>query len=1584
MADQPLLETGLLQDTFGDYQPSPLPADLPNVAFRAPFTPSPEEGDIAVPSALSAIENSVLSTPAKKQITGGGIPRSLKEASSSRFDVFVPGDYNNEDAYAQGQGWPAKMVNGVGKGLLLTGTTLLQSTVGLLNGVARMTETGRAASFYDNEFNRKLDEINKAAEDVLPNYYTDVEKNARWYSPSKLFTANFLWDGIVKNLGFAAGAAISGGIFASALRAIPLTARLFSVGKAAEALVATEEALLAANKAAESYGKIKSLSDRFLSSYSALNPTGRALVAGLATTGEAGFEAFHNINAFRDEKIQEWKDSHGGQEPKGADLDAINAQADKMGNSSFMLNTSLLSATNYIQFPKILGSSYAAEKGIVNSLRKEVADISTDAKGAFVKTEASTRTGKLLSALNVIRPYTFSISEGFEEGAQFAISVGTEDYFNKKYDGDVASFLESLTEGVAQTFGTDEGMENILIGGLSGAIMLGRGKFQEQALRTKNTADAIQRFNKWKLSDFTKDTIDAVNRGTVLQKERETLLRQGDILESKDKEADYIINYLTPRIKYGRYDLVTYDIEEYKRIASTEEGFAQLQSEGKALAGDTQVAYLQRLDNLSKTAENVKSLYRSLQLRYGNRYTQDGLPVYSNEVMDKMIYAATKVADYDTRLPQLSIALSLGGIVFVDTVKAGKIDQAQVDAAIAQINELDVNSDVKDELKSNLRDYLELSLRRSLFIDEYNDIKKHPDKYKGRNLTPAPETATVEVKQQVKGKKKLVAKEIEVGREYPLAEIVRREGNTIQLSPKIAVVSQTLGGEFEVLLPSGEVTFMPAADFKQFNIADIGNEFSQLPTILDTVIDEVLSRRKYKNIPKPTGDKLEYVNSLDNKKLIDDILAEIEEEIEGFQEQQQQELKLAQDLELRKELLGSADPGVQTVISDKDYEPAAKKENLAVVTSTKPATKSTLPHHIRANEFGVNLDNFPNREKIKGVLVTSKNEKSILPGLTAFLKGTSDVDASKIIALVMVQDGKPVGVDGKILTAPSTENAIFQVMPDPSLTWSKEFGGGTMFRKETTPEQIEYFKKQYTQWVNETLASPSLVPHNISASFGIPEYVTITDDKGNKQRDYNAVVSVQEAGLIKPSDLAEKPLIFVPTVDTNIEKGSVSFTTPLGRPFLNLPNGYVKLQNRKLTKDEAATIYEAIHQLSLDIFKNGDAKSERSLRLIKWLRSIIYWGTPKNAAGFNSIFFKTENNEFRLFVSGRDKSYPFTPSAIAANKAEILTLVEGMYNNINSGLTDKPELWNAPYEEITNISPQGGIEAKQWKNYQTYLLSPQGRPEASLPLSTQMKPIKDGETNRTGVYFTLLDTVDKFGTPPTKPTIKPAATDKTKDIEKRRQEELKYNFGTNVDLIASKRKPVISRQIIYSDRFKQGTRIPTTVEEGDKYAQSLIDDYDKINAKYDKELAALQGAVKTAPQGQLVLDGNTINTYVSQAGKKILFAATSIEDVRIVKGGDLDEVLAGLTAQVGEEKAKENIKNTIRALIAAQRGTDLEMELTFDDEDAVELPALNYITAKEMENLPSSDDMIKVKNIQKEIKKKMETLEKLKNCIWKS
>ncbi len=822
-----MLDWAAMEEKYNDYTPADLPEAPGGIPFKGLDTSDPytrrgsafQDVDEERTDSLEEL-NKFASTPGDTRHSNKLVP--LSELNFDRYNSVLPG-YNNEDAHAQNQGVASKMLSGVGKGLLLTGTTFLQSTAGLVNGIYQASADGRAASFYDNDFNRAIDEINRKAEDFAPNYYTDVEKNARWYSPDKLVTANFFWDGIVKNLGFAAGAGLAGGVFAGsakALSSLPLASRLFSVGKAAETLAGVEKGLASANKAADTYGKIRSLSDSFLGSYKALNTGQRVLVAGLSTTGEAGFEAYHNLNEFRNTKIEEYKIANNGQEPIGDDLQRINAAADAVGNSSFALNVALLSATNYVQFPKILGSSYTVEKGMINGLTKQIGEIAQEG-GRFVVKPAG---NKVLEAVKSGSKYLFAGSEGFEDGAQFAIQKGTQDYYNKKYNNQNAEWLDSLVEGVKTTLTTDEGMENILIGGLSGALMMGRGNYKQGKEQAINTAQAIESFNKAKLSDFTSDTIDSVNRGVVLQEQREKALKQGNILDSKDLEADYIINYLTPRIKYGRMDLVTAELNDYKQLAATDEGFNQLVQEGKALPSDTKEAYFKRLLNLEQTATNIKSLYQSLNLRYSGMIDENGTSVYPPEIIDKMVYGASKIVNYDIRIPQVTAEIISAGLPvdqIVEDVIKGEL--SSFDSALAKIKGMTtLTDDQQQTLIENLEDIAVMSIRRNQILQEYNDIKKKPENF----ISTKPED-TVVSSEEVDGEKdtiEVVTKDgkrlVEIGTEYVLGKVTEysAKGNEVYRQPRLTILGRNEDGTIKIKASNGVIKDITEGELESYNL----------------------------------------------------------------------------------------------------------------------------------------------------------------------------------------------------------------------------------------------------------------------------------------------------------------------------------------------------------------------------------------------------------------------------------------------------------------------------------------------------------------------------------------------------------------------------------------------------------------------------------------------------------------------------------------------------------------------------------------------------------------------------------------------
>lgn len=825
----PLIDEQFMQDRYGGYKsPAVDGSPLPSVAYTNPYNTGTDDSKNS-----SALANLLKFANTERDPGKGGKLRTLDEYAGNekgRYDFFMPGDFDNEDAVAQNQSFGSKMVNGVGKGLLLTGTTFLQSTVGLVNGAAKAIADGKFSSFYDNEFNRALDEINKKAEDALPNYYTAAERDASWYSPKYWATGNFMWDGVVKNLGFAAGAALSGGAYTKALSSLPYASRLFSVGKSAETLAATETALAGASKVTDTYGKILNLSNKFASNYSYLNKGGRVVVAGLATTGEAGIEALHSSNEFRKELI----DAHVaefGIEPTGLALKEIDDATEGSGNATFFANMGLLTATNYIQFPKILGSTYSGEKSIVTGLVREIDDIVLEG-GKYALPKAKY---PFLSKLNKIRPYTFSTSEAFEEVSQYTATVATQDYYKKALNGEATSWMNSIGVGITEGAFSDEGAKNALIGGISGTLMLSKGRYQKNKAREMSTAAALKEFNNVKLSDFTKETIDAVNRGTVIQKEREQEIKDGNIIGSKNLEADYIINYLTPRIKYGRYDLIKSDINEYKNLASTEEGFAQLQSEGKALESDTREAYVERLNRFEQTAEDVKSLYQSLNLRYGSeiKKDKDGNPIiedgkkflkYGPDVMNQMIYAASKVSDLDKRIVDLMAPLTAAGINTSEVLnQLAQGDPAAFNEAVNNISQMDILNEDKETFGKALDDIAELSLSRQSFLKAYQDIKDNPDKfilYRPEDATNASgpvETVSVKTKQG--------QRDIELNTEYFAgkgADYSKQPLNSTVPISRFSILGVDKDGKLKIKnLDTGKESEISTEEFQNLNVGKV-------------------------------------------------------------------------------------------------------------------------------------------------------------------------------------------------------------------------------------------------------------------------------------------------------------------------------------------------------------------------------------------------------------------------------------------------------------------------------------------------------------------------------------------------------------------------------------------------------------------------------------------------------------------------------------------------------------------------------------------------------------------------------------------
>jgi hypothetical protein len=436
-------------------------------------------------------------------------------------------------------------------------------------------------------------------QEYLPNYYTDAEKDAAWYSTDNWFKTNFLFDKLIKNSGFAVGAMVTGNIANTGLlkagqglgkaamagataaessQAVKLftpllrnTARAFSNAKNVEAAAILEKEISSIADLSARTSKLGELAKTTNQFANFGNTARRTAVAAYSSAGEASFEALGTAKEFRDKLIEEHINKTGS-EPDADALRDINAKADKIGKASFFGNLALLSATEYVQLPKLLGSNYSSSKQAANSLLGRTDDVVLkDAK--YVAKEATTKFGKITDRVKGVSKYVFDPKEAVQEGLQYALQVGTQNYYNKAFQSDNA---DALVDGFLYgLFGTDkygegvgalvskEGMESIALGGITGGLMQTKANIQEAKQLKTNTAAFLGQLNSTPgFKQSFVDRMNSVNRANILQQQQQDAVIQGDKLEAKDLDADLMHNYLATRIKYGRFDMVKVDIND--------------------------------------------------------------------------------------------------------------------------------------------------------------------------------------------------------------------------------------------------------------------------------------------------------------------------------------------------------------------------------------------------------------------------------------------------------------------------------------------------------------------------------------------------------------------------------------------------------------------------------------------------------------------------------------------------------------------------------------------------------------------------------------------------------------------------------------------------------------------------------------------------------------------------------------------------------------------------------------------------------------------------------------------------------------
>ena len=394
------------------------------------------------------------------------------------YDRLIEGpfslyDKNLDDRRAEGQGFGEKAVNAIGKFAIKTPVHVLGSTFGIVDGLGEVVSdvytNGFASSnwnqFFNNDFQRSLDDFNESLDNKLPHYYSSQERDLNFgQSVFGKGAANFWTNDFSQGLSFVAGAVLSEYATAGMAKFL-LPAKAANKLKGIAAIRATTygQKAINANKNLQKINRAERIYDGLT--------TGRRLLTGAFY--ESGVEARHNYDATLD-RLNELHLENIGTPPTAEDQARMKDVAIKVSNGVFAGNAALVGYSNLLMFRRIFGSGLTKNKNFANKIIKD--PITGKMRAAHKDW------GKFRSALEkygyvAYRPfYEGVVEEGGQKTLDIAGQYAAEDmYLDEKSPAQldaIREILEHTHDGMAEAYGSAEGQKEIFLGALLAAIGL--------------------------------------------------------------------------------------------------------------------------------------------------------------------------------------------------------------------------------------------------------------------------------------------------------------------------------------------------------------------------------------------------------------------------------------------------------------------------------------------------------------------------------------------------------------------------------------------------------------------------------------------------------------------------------------------------------------------------------------------------------------------------------------------------------------------------------------------------------------------------------------------------------------------------------------------------------------------------------------------------------------------------------------------------------------------------------------------------------------------------------------------------------
>ena len=577
------------------------------------------------------------------------VPRS--ELLENKKYALYERDKDLENIYGLQQSWGAQLGNGFVKMAATAAGTFAQSFATIPNTISSIQGGVKELSGGEDGYEGAIDNWLKNIEDIFPNYYTRQEQEHPFLAaiPGFAGSANFWGDKIVKNIGFTVGA-IGGavaqdaivGLATGGIGEIPLIAS--QIGKAS----------LWLNKIFTGTNKVDKVLDlaravgKSESQLLTIQKLGQAAAAVKVTNGaryalglygssrtEAAVEARDGFRQVKDELLRQYKVQNFGADPTPAELEEIENTATDAMNTRFGINMALLTVSNAIQFDNLFKSfTVASKSGVQGSITKEIEEAGKIGlkEGSLDVFEQKAATGLAGRVWETVRPKMANIfTEGvYEEGGQFAAERGTYDYYTRKYRdpskgknvetwNSLNEVISSTTKGLSDQFNTTQGIENMLVGGISAMITGGiMGKIDQVKGRGKEARlqHAINSLNQYGLTGILDqkytDTLNAVN----IAKEMDEAAKSGNIFKYKNLKHDMFFGFVKSRVSTGMHDVTIEQLNMLKDL-SKEEFEKTFGMDFSTSNRETVAAYV---DKMISSANNIHDTITALDATFQNPF----------------------------------------------------------------------------------------------------------------------------------------------------------------------------------------------------------------------------------------------------------------------------------------------------------------------------------------------------------------------------------------------------------------------------------------------------------------------------------------------------------------------------------------------------------------------------------------------------------------------------------------------------------------------------------------------------------------------------------------------------------------------------------------------------------------------------------------------------------------------------------------------------------------------------------------------------------------------------------------------------